>query len=112
MEEVFVANGYDQEEVKRTLWKTEQKVLMEEYEKVMNVEEFDVQKEMRRRHENMIRTVVPYPGDEKAGKMRRIAKKHGVSLAFSSSNTIKSGLIKLKEKTEIKKRDMWYIRFP
>ena len=34
--------------------------------------------------------------------MRRIAKKHGVSLAFSSSNTIKSGLI--KEKTEIKKK--------
>lgn len=47
---MFVANGYDREEVKRTLWKTEQKVLMEEYEKVMNVEEFDVQKEMRRRH--------------------------------------------------------------
>ena len=41
--------------------------------------------------------------------MKRIARKHGVALSFSNKNTIKQGLVKLKQKTEIlKKKDCIY----
>ena len=110
LEDIFTANGYERGKVKDTIKKTEKKVYKEEFQKVMNPEEFAANKEMKKAwYANQIRIVVPYPGDQKAGKMRRVAAKYGVCLSYNSNNTIKKGLVKLKCKTTTdKKKDVIY----
>jgi hypothetical protein len=88
--------------------RTQQKVYQEQFDKVMNSEQFEERKRLKEQDE-MIKVTVPFPGNQKAGKMKRIARKHRVALSFNNKSTIKQGLVKLKQKTEIlKKKDCIY----
>jgi hypothetical protein len=100
LQEVFVANGYPRDEVKDIIERTQQKVYQEQFDKVMNSEQFEERKRLKEQEQDeIIKVTVPFPGNQKAGKMKRIARKHGVALSFSNKNTIKQGLVKLKQKT-------------
>jgi hypothetical protein len=46
---------------------------------------------------SQLRMVLPYPGPNMAGKIKRVAKKFDILPVFRSSNTIRSNLVRLKD---------------
>ena len=110
LENVFVANGYPREIVSKEIKDTEKKILEEEHLKILNPEAFRQIKEQKQSEfREKINVTIPFVGEKKVGKLRRIAKKFGVNISFEKTSTIQQRLIHLKEKVEKdNKKDVVY----
>ena len=101
IEDVAVANGWERNEAKSNISKVEHKVYQEDFQKLRNPQDFQNKKQAGKTELiSQLRMVLPYPGPNMAGKIKRVAKKFDILPVFKSSNTIRSNLVRLKDRIE------------
>ena len=101
MEDVAVANGWRRDQAKAQAKEAEQKVYKEEFAKMRNPADYaEIRREKREKQNKMRKMVLPYPGEETAGQIRRTAKNYNVIPIFKKQNTIESNLVCLKDRIE------------